>query len=113
MTGEGELRAGLAALGLELQDSQVAQLLQYAQLLQKWTQVYNLTALRRPEEVLTHHILDSAAVLPALGRVTGGKSVRILDVGSGGGLPGAVIAIACPQITVDCVDAVSKKAAFI
>ncbi len=84
---EGELRAGLAALGLDLTDTQVGQLLQFAELLQKWTRVYNLTALRRPEEVLTHHVLDSAAVVGPLCRVVSGKQVRLLDVGSGGGLP--------------------------
>lgn len=110
---EGELRAGLAALGLELSDGQIGQLLEFTQLLLKWTRVYNLTALRRPEEVLSHHILDSAAVLAPLRRETGGQPRRLLDVGSGGGLPGVVIAIACPEITVDCVDTVAKKAAFI
>jgi 16S rRNA (guanine527-N7)-methyltransferase len=110
---EGELRAGLAELGLLLSDAQVGQLLQFAGLLQKWTQVYNLTALRRPEEILTHHVLDCAAVLEPLSRWAGRVPRRILDVGSGGGLPGVVIAIACPEITVDCVDAVAKKVAFV
>jgi 16S rRNA (guanine527-N7)-methyltransferase len=110
---EGELRAGLAALGLELTDEQVAQLLHFSKLLQKWTRVYNLTALRRPEEVLTHHMLDCAAVIAPLRRRTAGAAVRLLDVGSGGGLPGVVVAIACPEIAVDCVDAVAKKAAFV
>lgn len=110
---EGELRAGLAALELQLTDVQMAQLLQFGQLLLKWTRVYNLTALRRPEEVLTHHILDCAAVIAPLRRMTGGVATRLLDVGSGGGLPGVVIAIACPDFAVDCVDAVAKKAAFV
>lgn len=110
---EGELRAGLAALELELTDAQVGQLLQFGELLLKWTRVYNLTALRRPDEVLTHHLLDCAAVIAPLRRTTGGAATRLLDVGSGGGLPGVVIAIARPEIAVDCVDAVAKKAAFV
>lgn len=110
---EGELRAALAGLGLDVSEAQLAQLLQFAELLQKWTRVYNLTALRDPAEILTHHILDSAAVVPPLRRVTQGGPTRLLDVGSGGGLPGVIIAIACPEIAVDCVDAVAKKAAFI
>lgn len=110
---QSELRAGLAALDLQLTDGQVGQLLQFGELLLKWTQVYNLTALRRPDEVLTHHILDCAAVIAPLRRATGGAAARLLDVGSGGGLPGVVIAIACPDIAVDCVDAVAKKAAFV
>lgn len=110
---QSELRAGLAALDLQLTDGQVGRLLQFGELLLKWTQVYNLTALRRPDEVLTHHILDCAAVIAPLRRATGGAAARLLDVGSGGGLPGVVIAIACPDIAVDCVDAVAKKAAFV
>jgi 16S rRNA (guanine527-N7)-methyltransferase len=110
---EGELRAGLAALGLPLADTQVGQLLQFGELLLKWTRVYNLTALRRPDEVLTHHLLDCAAAVVPLRRITGGAPARLLDVGAGGGLPGVVLAIACPEVAVDCVDAVAKKAAFI
>jgi 16S rRNA (guanine527-N7)-methyltransferase len=110
---ERELRAGLATLRLYLADEQVAQLLAFADLLMKWTRVYNLTAVRRPEDVLTHHILDCAAAVPALRRTLGSGGARCLDVGSGGGLPGAIVAIACPEIQVDCVDAVAKKAAFI
>lgn len=110
---ESELRAGLAGLDLPLADGQVEQLLQFAGLLQKWTRVYNLTALRHPDEILTHHILDSAAVVRPLRRITQGAAIRLLDVGSGGGLPGVVVAVACPEISVDCVDAVAKKAAFI
>jgi 16S rRNA (guanine527-N7)-methyltransferase len=110
---EDGLRAGLAALELPLADSQVAQLLEFGALLQKWTRVYNLTALRRPEDVLTHHLLDSLAVVTPLRRMTRGAPVRLLDVGSGGGLPAAVIAIACTEIAVDAVDTVAKKAAFV
>ena len=109
---EAQLRAGLQALDLDLSDSQVGQLLAYAGLLQKWGKVYNLTALRGDDDVLTHHLLDSLAVVAPLRRVAGGAA-NLLDVGSGAGLPGVVIAIACPQLAVDCVDAVAKKAAFV
>lgn len=113
MALEDALRDGLTTLGLPMSEEQVGQLVQFAGLLQKWTRVYNLTALRRPEEILTHHILDSLAVVDPLRRTTGGAAGRLLDVGSGGGLPGVVIAIACPEMTVDCIDAVAKKAAFV
>jgi len=112
------LRRGLVELGLALSDSQVQQLLGYLDLIQKWTKVYNLTAVRDPAEMLTHHLLDSLAAispldtqLQALGLAS--KPVRLLDVGSGAGLPGIVIAICRPDITVHCVDTVAKKAAFI
>lgn len=108
-----ELVSGLARLGLALPDQQIEQLSQFGELLRKWTGVYNLTALRAPEEIRTHHILDSAATIAPLRRMTQGAPCRLLDVGSGGGLPGVVIAIACPEIQVDCVDAVAKKVAFI
>lgn len=110
---EAELRKGLGLLGLELVDYQVGQLLAYLSLLQKWNRVYNLTALRQAGEMLTHHLLDSLAVVAPVRRQTGGRPIRLLDVGSGAGLPGVVIAICCPEIQVDCVDTVAKKAAFI
>jgi len=110
---ELELRTGAAALGLELSDSQIGQLLDYLGLIQKWTRVYNLTALRTPAEILTHHLLDSLAVVAPLDRVISERPATLLDVGSGAGLPGAVIAIASPRVRVDCVDTVAKKAAFI
>lgn len=110
---EAGLREGLAGLGLDLQDEQVVQLLGYLELLAKWTKVYNLTAVREPAEMLTHHLLDSLSVVNPLRRQTKNRPVRLLDVGSGAGLPGAVIAICCPDIEVECVDAVAKKAAFI
>lgn len=107
------MRAGLAALGLALPEVQVVQLLDYLDLIQKWNKVYNLTAVRDPAEMLTHHLLDSLAVIRPLRRQTEGKPIRLLDVGSGAGLPGVVIALCCPEIQVDCVDTVAKKAAFI
>jgi 16S rRNA (guanine527-N7)-methyltransferase len=112
------LRDGLQTLALSLDETQITQLLGYLDLIQKWTKVYNLTAVRDPAEMLTHHLLDSLAVIAPLRRQLesmglGGKPVRLLDVGSGAGLPGAVIAICCPDISVHCVDTVAKKAAFI
>ena len=119
---EPELRAGLAELDLDLSDVQVGQLLDYLALIQKWTKVYNLTAVRDADEMLTHHLLDSLAVLSPLRRQLAdlplsayaeAQKVKLLDVGAGAGLPGIVIAICCPDIAVDCVDTVAKKAAFI
>ena len=120
---EAELRAGALTLGLSISDAQVGQLLGYQELMQKWTKVYNLTAVRDPAEMLTHHLLDSLAVVLPLqkqleamrgsGALVVDAPVRLLDVGSGAGLPGAVIAICCPEVSVHCVDTVAKKAAFI
>ena len=118
------LRSGADELGLGLSDSQVVQLLDFLALLQKWNKVYNLTSVRDPAEMLTHHLLDSLAAVAPLrrhlgrhlaqaGQGAGGKALRLLDVGSGGGLPGVVFAICCPQLDVSCVDTVAKKAAFI
>lgn len=110
---EAELRAGLAQLQLELSDSQIGQCLDYLNLIQKWNKVYNLTAVREPAEMLTHHLLDSLTVIAPLRRLTAGQPIKLLDVGSGAGLPGVVIAICCPEVVVTCVDTVSKKAAFV
>lgn len=126
------LRQGLDALGLSLDEHQQNQLLDYVDLMGKWTRVYNLTAVRDPKEMLTHHVLDSlSVVLPMrrqlealrierLGNLPGDqdkvapqKPFALLDVGSGAGLPGVVIAITCPEIQVTCLDAVAKKVAFI
>lgn len=98
---------------LSLSAEQTESLTQYLQLLEKWNKVYNLTALRDGEKMLTHHIFDSLSVLPALKRVLGDGKKRILDVGSGAGLPGVVLAIALPDVSVTCIDTVGKKAAFV
>jgi 16S rRNA (guanine527-N7)-methyltransferase len=114
-----QLQAGADALALGLSDVQVTLLMDFLALLQKWNKVYNLTAVRDPQEMMTHHLLDSlAAVAPLRRRVAalageGKGAVRLLDVGSGGGLPGVVFAICCPDVDVSCVDTVGKKAAFI
>jgi 16S rRNA (guanine527-N7)-methyltransferase len=107
------LRQGAEALGLTLSDTQIAQLLGYHALIQKWNKVYNLTAIREPGEMLTHHLLDSLAIIAPLLRQTAGASISMLDVGAGAGLPGVVVAICCPDIHVTCVDAVAKKMAFV
>lgn len=110
------LEAGLKSLTLDLLPSQVDALLAYMALIQKWNKVYNLTALRSSDEMLTHHLLDSLSVvlplraqLEAMGLTRG----KLLDVGSGGGLPGVVLAIVMPQWRITCVDTVAKKAAFV
>lgn len=113
------LRAGVRDLGLDLDEAQIGQLLDFLALLQKWNKVYNLTAVRDPQEMLTHHLLDSLAAVAPLRRHVAEQGgalpvpLRLLDVGSGGGLPGVVFAICCPGVDVSCVDTVAKKAAFI
>lgn len=113
------LQQGAQALGLSLDKQQVQLLLDYLALIQKWNQVYNLTAVREPEKMLTHHLLDCLAILPALASQLQNTTpaspdgLKLLDVGAGAGLPGVVIAICRPDISVTCVDAVAKKAGFI
>lgn len=106
------LREGAASLGVALTDRQVERLLAYGALILKWNKVYNLTALRDPALVLSHHLLDSLAVISPLRREWP-WSGRLLDVGAGAGLPGVVIAILREDIDVSCLDAVAKKAAFV
>jgi 16S rRNA (guanine527-N7)-methyltransferase len=110
---EAGLRSGAQALGLVLTDAQIQHLLDYAALIQKWNKVYNLTALRDPADMLTHHLLDSLTAIAPLRRHTQGQPNKVLDVGSGGGLPGVVLAICMPELKVSCVDTVAKKAAFV
>ena len=110
------LDAGLQALGLDLAPEQRRQLLAYLGLIVKWNKAYNLTAVRDPADMLTHHLLDSLSALGPLQRhlsAQGLQHASLLDVGSGAGLPGIVFAIGCPGLQVSCVDTVSKKAAFI
>jgi len=132
------LQKGLDGLSLSLTETQQTQLMAYMDLIGKWTKVYNLTAVRDVNEMLTHHLLDCLAVVAPLRRElarlspstvglaadsAGGERLAaakhgqikftLLDVGAGAGLPGIVIAITCPEVLVTCVDAVAKKAAFI
>lgn len=113
------LDEALAQLQLEPDAGQRRQLLAHLALLAKWNAVYNLTALRDPDQMLTQHLFDCLAVLPVLrdparaGRDHLADGAVVLDVGSGGGLPGVVLAICAPGVQVHCVDAVAKKAAFV
>jgi 16S rRNA (guanine527-N7)-methyltransferase len=123
-----KLETAAQALGLTLTPQQIDALLAYLALIQKWNKVYNLTAIRDPAEMLTHHLLDSLAIIVPLRIRLAGLAYaqdgvndaasesylcRLLDVGAGAGLPGVVIAICCPDIHVTCVDAVAKKMAFV
>ena len=107
MNLQDALADGIRALGLDLAPDVPERLEAFARLLIKWNKVYNLTAIRDETQVLTHHLLDSLSVLPALGGIQ-----RLVDVGSGGGLPGVVLAIARPELQVDSVETVQKKASF-
>ena len=112
MTLEQQLTAGIAALGLALPDGAEAKLLAYLALLDKWNRVYNLTAVREVERMVGHHLLDSLAAVPFF---QGGDSdlIHVLDVGSGGGLPGVPLAIARPELQVTLIDSIAKKTAFL
>ena len=102
-----QLAAGITALGLALPENAQPKLLAYLALMAKWNRTYNLTAVRIEQEMVTHHLLDSLAVLPFLG-----AAVRLADVGSGAGLPGLPLAIARPQLEVTSIEANQKKSAF-
>ena len=111
-----QLAAAASTLGLNLSGATLQRLMEYLSLLQRWNKVYNLTALRDPDEMLSHHLIDCLAALPALRRqvaTMANGTVRILDVGSGGGLPGVVLAVAQPDWQVSCVDTVAKKSSFV
>jgi len=112
MSQEQQLRDGASALGLAPTELQCERLLAYGALILKWNKVYNLTALRDPATVLTHHLLDSLSVIAPLRRECP-DAASLLDVGAGAGLPGVVIAILRDDIQVTCLDAVAKKAAFV
>jgi len=114
MSAEREaLRLGAESLGCPLDDRAIDRLLAYRDLIARWNKVYNLTAVRDPAQMLTQHLLDSLAIVAPLRAHTGGAPTRVLDVGSGGGLPGVVLAIAAPELQITCVDAVAKKATFV
>ena len=101
------LATGLAELGVGLPEAAQGQLLAFRALLLKWNKTYNLTALRDPAQAISHHLLDSLAILPHLG------AGNLLDVGSGGGLPGIPLAIARADLAVSMVDTVQKKTTFL
>lgn len=118
-----DLLAACSLLGLPAEPTQVDAMLHYLGLLRRWNATYNLTAVRDPSAMVTQHLVDCLAAAAALERRlgatpehrrdTGDAGIRILDVGSGGGLPGVVLAIMRPAWSVTCLDAVAKKAAFV
>lgn len=103
------LEQGQAALGLQLSAAQQSLLIDYLAMLEKWNSVYNLTAVRDPQQMLTLHLMDSLAIVPLVRRL---GLRHVLDVGSGGGLPGIPLAVSMPEIRVAMVDTVQKKVAF-
>ncbi|MFZ4529607.1 MAG: 16S rRNA (guanine(527)-N(7))-methyltransferase RsmG [Undibacterium curvum] len=105
---KASLSAGVQEMGLALSEAQIDQMLAYLALLSKWNAVYNLTAIRDPQEMVKQHLLDSLSAAPAF---TDARNV--LDVGAGGGLPGMMLAIAYPQTRISMIDTVSKKTAFL
>lgn len=109
----GAIADAAADSGLQLSESQSNMLAQYARLLLRWNSVHNLTAIESPAHVLTHHLLDSLAIVPEIRRISGQRSTRVLDVGAGGGLPGIPLAIAVPNLHVTLVDRIQKKVAFL
>jgi 16S rRNA (guanine527-N7)-methyltransferase len=102
------LGEGIAALRLDLSPAQQDKLMDYLALMFKWNAVYNLTSLRDPMQMVSHHLLDSLAAVPAFA-----AAKNVLDVGSGGGLPGIVLAIVRPDMKVSMIDTVHKKTAFL
>ncbi|MQA22569.1 16S rRNA (guanine(527)-N(7))-methyltransferase RsmG [Rugamonas rivuli] len=102
------LKQGINSLKLDLNDNQVEKLLDYLALLNKWNSVYNLTSVRDPMQMVTLHVLDSLAAVPAFA-----GAQNVLDVGAGGGLPGMVLAISRPDMKVSMIDTVHKKTAFL
>ncbi len=102
------LANGIKELQLDLNQQQHEQLLDYLALLFKWNAVYNLTSVRDPMRMMTHHVLDSLAAVPAFD-----SARNVLDVGAGGGLPGMILAIAKPSMKVAMIDTVHKKTAFL
>ena len=107
MSDAARLARGLAEMGIELPEAAHARLLAFGALLAKWNKVYNLTAIRDPGQLLTHHLLDSLVILPHLAPVQ-----TLADIGSGGGLPGIPLAIARPELDVTSIETVNKKASF-
>ncbi|MBH5329079.1 16S rRNA (guanine(527)-N(7))-methyltransferase RsmG [Eikenella sp. S3360] len=108
MDNKQKLQEGLAELGLSLNTAQQLLLLEYASLLQKWNRVYNLTALRRDDKIISHHILDSLTLLPYVQ-----EAKTLMDVGSGGGMPGIPTAICRPDLHITLLDSNTKKTAFL
>ena len=108
MDNKQQLQEGLAALGLNLSTAQQLLLLEHASLLQKWNRTYNHTALRRNDQIISRHILDSLTLLPYVK-----EAKTLMDVGSGGGMPGIPTAICRPDLQITLLDANTKKTAFL
>ncbi len=104
---ENSLTAGLQAMQLPLSPVQTSRLMDYLSLLQKWNRTYNLTAIREPAKMVSHHLLDSLSIVNHV------KAGRLLDVGTGAGLPGIPLAIARPDIRITMLDSNNKKTAFV
>lgn len=130
MSVESQLAAGIAALGLALPDGAKQKLLAYLALLDKWNRVYNLTAVRDAERMVSHHLLDSLAAVPVFDQILAARPLpnpppeeegandglrppAAIDVGSGGGLPGIPLAVARPELQVTLIDSIAKKTAFL
>ena len=107
MTPQARLQVGLQALTLPLSAPVQEQLLQFVQLLIKWNRVYNLTSVRKPDDIIVRHILDSLVVVPHL------HARRVLDVGTGAGLPGIPLSLACPETQFVLLDSNNKKVRFV
>ncbi len=110
MTLEVDLRQGAQKMGVELNDQACQKLMDYLALLQKWNKVYNLSAIRDPQDMLVKHLLDSLAVVPILKQAS---PTTLIDVGTGGGLPGIPLAIMFPQVAVSLLDSNEKKTRFL
>ncbi|ANX21039.1 TPA: 16S rRNA (guanine(527)-N(7))-methyltransferase RsmG [Neisseria meningitidis] len=108
MERKERLRAGIAAMGLDISETAQDRLLAYVDLLKKWNKTYNLTALRDEEKMIVHHLLDSLTLLPHIEGVQ-----TMLDVGSGGGQPGIPAAVCRPDVQITLLDANTKKTAFL
>jgi 16S rRNA (guanine527-N7)-methyltransferase len=113
---ETALATGLTSLQIDCGRDSIVRLTQYLALLARWNRVYNLSAIREPDRMLSHHLLDSLSVLPHLQRAgdqSGNARMRVLDVGSGAGFPGIPLALVWPELEVRLVEPVGKKAAFL
>jgi 16S rRNA (guanine527-N7)-methyltransferase len=108
-----QLRKGIEELGLLAPEGAMLQLLAYVGLLDKWNRAYNLTAVRDPRQMVVQHLLDCLSAVPALDRQLARADARLLDAGSGAGLPGLVLAVMRPRWSICCVDAVAKKSIFV
>lgn len=106
------LEQGIEQLNLDCSSAQFDQLFAYGDLILKWNKVYNLTAITNPPDVITHHLLDSLAAIDTLRPLLKSGNEKLLDAGSGAGLPGLVFSIMCPEIQVYTLDTVQKKVAF-